>query len=664
MQNLSFKYIRAKNFKCFGPEGVEFDLTSMNNVVLIRGNNLDIADDAEAKVSSNGVGKSSIPEILVYALFGKSITEKLNHQNMINNQIGKGLEVEVVWDKYRVLRTRKPDNLRLWENESGVWDKDHEITRGGMPATQQAIIEKLGLNFESFVNVVVFADSNSASFLECSTPVKREIVENLLSLGRYRSYSEKAKEKRKEIKDNISLLAKDYEHLSREVITCKDRIEKIKKQETDWKQQRRQELLTLIAKIKAKKEELEKTDTGGDVILAYNEAQERIGEINKLIPESEGKIDKIQTMVSDASDREYTAREQKQKLSLELHKAENKMNSIAQEIEKVQQEIDSLQGKEGTTCPVCYGEVSRENFQHVVDHSEKSLAQLDESHEKEHMNVERLREEIKKAEASLVKLRTGVTFANEKQTELNGQLKKLRNEHAELSKISKPDASADQRLIQQQIDEWKSQAESKKVEYEGDSPYVEILKITNQEYEKATESSEAKKKELEDAEAEMPYYEFWVKAFGDNGIRKFVIEGIIPALNSKIAHWINFLNINLSVKFNDQLEETITRNPPDGDPFVYYGTSGGQRRRINLAISQAFAHVMMLNSGRSPSVVFLDEVTTNIDEIGVEGVYTMIMELAKEKQVFVTTHDKGLLEMLDSCQKLDLEMKEGITRLV
>jgi ABC-type multidrug transport system ATPase subunit len=61
--------------------------------------------------------------------------------------------------------------------------------------------------------------------------------------------------------------------------------------------------------------------------------------------------------------------------------------------------------------------------------------------------------------------------------------------------------------------------------------------------------------------------------------------------------------------------------------------------------------------------VFLDEVTTNIDQIGVVGVYSMISELAKDRQVFITTHDQNLLEMLEGCELIELEKRNGFTRM-
>ena len=44
MRSLDFKYLRAKNFVCFGPDGIEIELSKYGNITLIRGNNLDVHD--------------------------------------------------------------------------------------------------------------------------------------------------------------------------------------------------------------------------------------------------------------------------------------------------------------------------------------------------------------------------------------------------------------------------------------------------------------------------------------------------------------------------------------------------------------------------------------------------------------------------------------------
>jgi DNA repair exonuclease SbcCD ATPase subunit len=56
----------------------------------------------------------------------------------------------------------------------------------------------------------VFTDDQRACFLECENKQKKEIVENMLSLGIYREWSENAKNLRKEIKSKIDIKSKEY----------------------------------------------------------------------------------------------------------------------------------------------------------------------------------------------------------------------------------------------------------------------------------------------------------------------------------------------------------------------------------------------------------------------------------------------------------------------
>ena len=71
MKNLKFKSAFAQNFLPFGPEGIKIDFDSIGNIVLIKGENIDYKD-ASSRESSNGSGKSSIQEIIVWTLFGNT----------------------------------------------------------------------------------------------------------------------------------------------------------------------------------------------------------------------------------------------------------------------------------------------------------------------------------------------------------------------------------------------------------------------------------------------------------------------------------------------------------------------------------------------------------------------------------------------------------------
>ena len=224
MKNLDFKYAAAYNFLPFGPEGIELNFKKYKNIILVCGENKDNKAidseffSSESKVSSNGTGKSSIQEIIIYGLFGKTVKrpEKLGANDVIHNKIGKDAKIELIFDDIRIIRTRKEsgkdskNSLRLWESKDAIWDKNTEITQGTMAATQKKIEEIVGLSYESFINMCVFTDDQRACFLECENKQKKEIVENMLSLSVYRQWFDNAKNQRKEMKIKIETKAKEY----------------------------------------------------------------------------------------------------------------------------------------------------------------------------------------------------------------------------------------------------------------------------------------------------------------------------------------------------------------------------------------------------------------------------------------------------------------------
>jgi len=672
MRNLNFKYAKAENFICFGPEGIEIDFRHYGNIVLIRGEILDRqADpDDDGKTSSNGVGKSSVPEILTYALYGKTIKKpkKIGHKDVINNKCTGKLRVEVIWDSFRVVRTRQATKtsdkgtLQLWESVDGIWNDDTEITLGGIPATQKLLEDKVGLSYEAFVNVVVFTDDSNNAFLECDGTEKRQIVENLLSLEKYRDYSDNAKHMLKEGKEKVKVLAKEYELLLAGKDSTEKRLAQIKQQEQEWKLARLNEIKTLLGSAKTKKEQLEQTDEGS-ALLRYQEAQEKIKGLSDEIPTLEGKAKLASDHIAAGQDNLNLLREGRHGAAIELQTAKLNIKTQEDDIAAKERAVRELEGKAGT-CPWCYGQVNPVNFAHVIEHARKAQksARATISELKEEMAG--INERLASYDEKIERCRQVIEDAEGKAQKIQAKLRENRNQIHAFAQVREPKANSAQLLLEQQIIDLRKQAGNKKAEMEGPSPFGEILKSAHDDITSNTAACADKAQQIKDEEGAQPYFDYWIKAFGDNGIRKFVIDGIIPALNARIAYWLQFLIDNkIELTFNSQLEENIRRNPPDGNPFVYHMLSKGQRQRLNLAVSQAFAYVDMLNSGTSPSVVFLDEVTTNVDPVGVQGVYNMICELAKEKQVFVTTHDHDLLGLLHGCQSINLEMRDGITTL-
>lgn len=664
MQNLDFNYIAAKNFLCFGPDGIELNLNKCSDIVLIKGSNLDVKNIDDDRTSSNGVGKSSIPEIIVYGLYGKTIKnhKKITHKNVINNKTGKNLEIEIRWGNFKLVRKRKPDSLRIWEDKKHKWGDETEITLGGMPATQKLIEEKIGLNYETFVNVLVFTDNNAGSFLECDAASKRQIIENLLSLDKYRDFADKAKELRKKKKDQIKKYCYEVENLEDQESQIAKRITIAQDQEDQWKENKKTEIQELEKKLsELKKTEIESSDQ--DMKL-YLESQKTIEDLKAEVENHASNLSKIYEIIDSAKNKVNEHKVSQNSVQIEINNLENEIDNSKKSIEECTKEIEKFNSNKGKTCQFCFGEIQEKNYKKYLSKVKSKIKELEKLSSEKEDEKSGLFVKIEANIKVIKKFEKVIESAQDKQRENKEKTASANSRIKELERISKPENSdVNQKILEEKILHTEEQISDKKKESEK-SPFIEIKSSLSTDLENKASSLKNKKEELSKAEKELPYYEFWVTAFGDSGIRKFIIDGIIPALNSKVAYWLQFLIDNkISLEFNNELDEKIERSPSDGDPFVYHAMSGGERRRLNLAVSQAFAHIMTLSSGVCPSLVFLDEVTTNIDPIGVVGVYSMISELAKDRKIFITTHDQNLLDLLQGCDLINLEKNEGFTTL-
>lgn len=664
MIDLKFSYLRAKNILCFGEEGVEFYLDRYGPVIAVKGINKDTG--TKNAPASNGSGKSSIQDILSYGIYGKTVKKpkQMSHDKVINTKAdGKGLEVEVVFGDYRILRQRGPNKLRLWCSKDHLWNDETEITRGTMKDTQDTIEGVVGMSHQAFCNVVVFDDSSTYAFLESDTPTKRTIVENLLGLDQYRDFHDIAKDMHKDVKLEIKSLTSDYERCQIELEQCDARIAKIELQEETWRKTKLAEAAKLMALIKSKQETLQSLDNNGE-IEKYQAAQARVVILQAEIDEANLKKIEINEALKIARDKVVVLKQQKDEINERIQIHNNIVRQADSDVEKSSGLISDLGNLAvGTKCPVCHGTIDLNNYQSVLDHEQHVIESKNSESAKSKAAISNELSKFKEHQVNIAKLEDIIKNAEEKLLNFEKKCNSNVREMNDIAKLPKPDMDAKQQVLESEITELKVQMKTKREELEGGSPYKEILlSAIEEKKDKHIENEEAVVK-LKAAEGKLPYYDFWLKAFGDKGIRKFVVDGIIPALNSRIAYWMEHLyEGQIELSFDNELIETIVRN---GVSAYYPALSNGETQRVNLAVSQSFAYVMMLNSGSCPSLVFLDEITGGgIDKSGVSGVFNMICELSKERQVFITTHNEYLLNMLDGYEEIVLEKENDITKLV
>jgi len=154
---------------------------------------------------------------------------------------------------------------------------------------------------------------------------------------------------------------------------------------------------------------------------------------------------------------------------------------------------------------------------------------------------------------------------------------------------------------------------------------------------------------------------FWETAFSEKGLIKYVIRNVLQFFNEKSNYYLSYLTDNkYFIEFDEELIEKITTN---GGFIHYISLSGGEKRKINLAILLAMKDLLHLTDSEDSNLLFFDEVAENIDKEGIAGLYQLLQEIKKDKTIFIITHNKELKTLLDSVPRISIMKHKGTSTL-
>lgn len=212
------KYIKSvsiKNFFSYGPQETVIDLSG-NGTTSISG--------------CNGVGKSTIIEAMLFALYGKTRQEKV--ADVVNRSVGKDCKVSVEFvgdddEIYKVLRyrahTTHKDKVYLFKG-------DKDISSKNTSDTNEQIIDYFGMPYVAFVNSTVFSTEFYSNFFAANNTDRLNIFENILSLKEISYFYEEVKKIIKEIEESEIESKMKYTESNTKVEAAQENLDAYNKQ--------------------------------------------------------------------------------------------------------------------------------------------------------------------------------------------------------------------------------------------------------------------------------------------------------------------------------------------------------------------------------------------------------------------------------------------------
>lgn len=146
------------------------------------------------------------------------------------------------------------------------------------------------------------------------------------------------------------------------------------------------------------------------------------------------------------------------------------------------------------------------------------------------------------------------------------------------------------------------------------------------------------------------------KVLGLRGVRAHILGTSLSGIEAMTNSWLARLRQGVSVELRPYSE----KGPADAISLkicglgrgTYKSTSGGERRRVDVALLLALGEMQALAQGAPAGTMFFDEVFDCLDDAGVEGVCEVLSELARTRCVVVITHHKPLIERMQAVQRL------------
>lgn len=154
------------------------------------------------------------------------------------------------------------------------------------------------------------------------------------------------------------------------------------------------------------------------------------------------------------------------------------------------------------------------------------------------------------------------------------------------------------------------------------------------------------------------------KVLGVRGVRAQVTGKALGGIEAVANKWLAQIagpGMSLTLRsytekktggVNDAISLDVTGA---GGGYGYKASSGGERRRIDVAILLALAEVASAAHGNAGGTLWFDEVFDALDTDGVEAVAGALDELARDRCVVVISHNQTLARRLTTALRLEAE---------
>jgi DNA repair exonuclease SbcCD ATPase subunit len=616
---MQIERIEFENFGSFF--GVHSFELGKRGLVLVHGKNLD-----EPRMDSNGAGKSTVFDALDWGLFGKiprgdHVDSVVNEEALAGGQ-GCRVRVQIRDDAGAELVVERGRKRESWLTlHRGLED----LTQLDRDATQEVLERHLGVTRDIFHAAVLFGQGDLVHYADATESRRLEILTQILQLEALDEYLGEVKRLR--ALQAMEEAAQEAERARLEGAHGSLQGVDFGAQKADWERARQARVLDLQAQIQAKG-----AHPAAQGAALATQAQQWRDRVAWLQQAKAGLPAPDRSQVDAARDRMGVA-------AGEVRFCEREVMELGQPLLT----FDHLQHAAQGICPQCRQAVSGEHLDRCRREQQAKIVAAGAKLGASRAAKQSWDDRVKQLEDSLGQARQVCELAC-----------RVRDQEIQEAQRALGAVEQEQRAHQVVQRELEALAYRLGAEQAAVNPVLQM----EQDHFRRIEDIRGRLGALVAAQAtirqDAAYLDFWVKAFGPEGLKSYILDSRQNELTQAANHWVRLLTGGTfwvqfqtqkqtrSKKMVNAPEVRIFKSNPDGTITErnFRSWSGGEKQRISFALDFGLSRLVAQRAACRYDLLILDEVFRHLDRAGKEAVVEMLVELAGEKSsVFVVEHD-------------------------
>lgn len=602
---IKFKSIHAVNFLSFK----EFNLNLDNNgFCLINGINNNPVDNS----SSNGSGKSSIIEAIMWALTGETVR---GVKHIVNNQSTEGAYVELEFEfdskNYKIIRSK---DHKEYKTNLLIYENDVNISGKGIKDSEKILAERLpDLTFDFISSVIILGQGLPERFTNNTPSGRKEVLEKLSKSDymiadlkdRLAKRQKEANDNKRTLEDKLLVNKTEISSLERHISSIQNEIDNYGTEEAI-----QIDISNTQSIIEDSKEILKQA---GKDKKAISE------ELNELRAQYTGTVNSKQLEVDTL---EKQMRESADPLKDEVNDLSVKKRTLEAEIKKIKSMKD--------TCPTCGQKLKgivipdtsaqedelnsinatlaelNEQLRQAKDWHDKSLEEINERHKS---NISQLDAKIRELSDDL---RDAETLYNNTQMEITN----FSNDLARLTT---------------QLSVFTAKLDNLKAQLLEDN--VKLAELNN--------NSICINKEMEVLEKHLEVLSKF-NTYLSRDFRGYLLTNVLQFIDAKAKNYCQdiFGNKEIAIQLNgNNIDITFAGKE-------YSALSGGEKQRIDLIAQLSLRDMLMTYMGFSCNIILFDEIMDNLDSKATDKVIDMITNKLNDlNSIYIISHHADSLSI-------------------